>query len=90
MAKKRKKRAAPKKTAKLKVAKKKKAMRAARKKQPSAKGVTTGGSKVDARKSKPVEKAKRETAQKAMVALLDRRRYLSNLVREVTETLGDS
>jgi methionyl-tRNA synthetase len=65
MAKKRKKRAAPKKTAKLKVAKKKKAMRAARKKQPSAKGVTTGGSKVDARKSKPVEKAKRETAQKA-------------------------
>jgi molecular chaperone HscB len=32
----------------------------------------------------------RETAQKTMVALLDRRRYLSNLVREVTETLGDS
>ena len=32
----------------------------------------------------------RETAQKAMIALLDRRRYLSNLVREVTETLGDS
>jgi molecular chaperone HscB len=29
----------------------------------------------------------REAAQKTMVALLDRRRYLSNLVREVTETL---
>ena len=27
-------------------------------------------------------------AQKQMVALLDRRRYLSNLVRDVTETLG--
>jgi molecular chaperone HscB len=34
--------------------------------------------------------AAREAAQKTMVALLDRRRYLSNLVREVTETLGDS
>jgi molecular chaperone HscB len=33
--------------------------------------------------------ASREAAQKTMVALLDRRRYLSNLVREVTETLGD-
>ena len=33
--------------------------------------------------------ATREAAQKNMVALLDRRRYLSNLVREVTETLGD-
>ncbi len=30
----------------------------------------------------------RATAQKTMVALLDRRRYLSNLVRDVTETLG--
>jgi len=30
----------------------------------------------------------REGAQKAMVALLDRRRYLNNLVRDVTETLG--
>jgi molecular chaperone HscB len=30
----------------------------------------------------------RKSAQKAMVALLDRRRYLSNLLRDVTETLG--
>jgi molecular chaperone HscB len=30
----------------------------------------------------------REAAQKTMVALLDRRRYLSNLVRDVTDTLG--
>ncbi len=30
----------------------------------------------------------RHAAQKAMVALLHRRRYLSNLVRDVTETLG--
>jgi molecular chaperone HscB len=30
----------------------------------------------------------REAAKTAMVALLDRRRYLSNLVRDVTETLG--
>ncbi|HEY3704457.1 MAG TPA: Fe-S protein assembly co-chaperone HscB [Terracidiphilus sp.] len=30
----------------------------------------------------------RHTAQNNMVALLDRRRYLSNLVREVNETLG--
>ena len=30
----------------------------------------------------------REGAQDRMVALLDRRRYLSNLVRDVTETLG--
>jgi molecular chaperone HscB len=30
----------------------------------------------------------RAAAQKTMVALLDRRRYLSNLVRDVTETLG--
>ena len=29
----------------------------------------------------------RQASQKAMVALLDRRRYLSNLVRDVTETL---
>lgn len=33
--------------------------------------------------------AARQTAQRAMVALLDRRKYLSNLVRDVTETLGD-
>ncbi len=32
--------------------------------------------------------ASRKYAEKAMVALLDRRRYLSNLVRDVTETLG--
>jgi molecular chaperone HscB len=32
--------------------------------------------------------AARETAKTKMVALLDRRRYLSNLVRDVTETLG--
>jgi molecular chaperone HscB len=32
--------------------------------------------------------AARASAQKKMVALLDRRRYLSNLVRDVTETLG--
>ena len=32
--------------------------------------------------------ARRKAAQKAMVALLDRRRYLSNLLRDVTETLG--
>jgi molecular chaperone HscB len=30
----------------------------------------------------------RQAAQRTMVALLDRRRYLSNLVRDVTETLG--
>jgi molecular chaperone HscB len=30
----------------------------------------------------------RQAAQKMMVGLLDRRRYLSNLVRDVTETLG--
>jgi molecular chaperone HscB len=30
----------------------------------------------------------RKAAQQTMVALLDRRRYLSNLVRDVTETLG--
>jgi len=33
--------------------------------------------------------ATRETAKTAMVALLDRRRYLSNLVRDVTEALGE-
>jgi molecular chaperone HscB len=33
--------------------------------------------------------AARQTAQRAMVALIDRRKYLSNLVRDVTETLGD-
>jgi molecular chaperone HscB len=32
--------------------------------------------------------AARKTAEKTMVSLLDRRRYLSNLVRDVTETLG--
>jgi molecular chaperone HscB len=32
--------------------------------------------------------AVRKTAQKTMVALLDRRRYLSNLVRDVNEVLG--
>ena len=32
--------------------------------------------------------AARKKAEKEMVALLDRRRYLSNLVRDVTETLG--
>ena len=32
--------------------------------------------------------AARKNAEKTMVALLDRRRYLSNLVRDVTETLG--
>ena len=32
--------------------------------------------------------AARKHAEKTMVALLDRRRYLSNLVRDVTETLG--
>jgi molecular chaperone HscB len=30
----------------------------------------------------------REAAQKTLVALIDRRRYLSNLLRDVTETLG--
>jgi molecular chaperone HscB len=30
----------------------------------------------------------RKVAQRSMVALLDRRRYLRNLVRDVTETLG--
>ena len=34
------------------------------------------------------DEAARTTAQKKMVALLDRRRYISNLVRDVTETLG--
>jgi molecular chaperone HscB len=32
--------------------------------------------------------ARRQASQKRMVALLDRRRYLSNLLRDVTETLG--
>ncbi len=32
--------------------------------------------------------AVRAVSQKKMVALLDRRRYLNNLVRDVTETLG--
>ena len=32
--------------------------------------------------------AARKTAERKMVALLDRRRYLSNLVRDVNETLG--
>jgi molecular chaperone HscB len=34
------------------------------------------------------DEAARLAAQKNMVALLDRRRYLNNLVRDVTETLG--
>ena len=34
------------------------------------------------------DESARRPAQKRMVALLDRRRYLSNLVRDVTETLG--
>ena len=34
------------------------------------------------------DKAAREAAQKSMAALLDRRRYLSNLVRDVNATLG--
>jgi len=34
------------------------------------------------------DEAARNGAQKTMIALLDRRRYLNNLVREVTETLG--
>ncbi|HWG21022.1 MAG TPA: Fe-S protein assembly co-chaperone HscB [Terracidiphilus sp.] len=34
------------------------------------------------------DEAARQAAQNIMVALLDRRRYLSNLVREVNETLG--
>lgn len=34
------------------------------------------------------DEADRAVAQKTMVALLDRRRYLNNLVRDVTETLG--
>lgn len=34
------------------------------------------------------DEAARQAAQKTMVGLLDRRRYLSNLVRDVTETLG--
>ena len=34
------------------------------------------------------DEAARHDAQNKMVALLDRRRYLSNLVREVNETLG--
>jgi molecular chaperone HscB len=34
------------------------------------------------------DKAQRAAKQKRMVALLDRRRYLSNLVRDVSETLG--
>jgi len=34
------------------------------------------------------DESARQASQKRMVALLDRRRYLSNLVRDVTETLG--
>ncbi|MFZ1087171.1 MAG: Fe-S protein assembly co-chaperone HscB [Terracidiphilus sp.] len=44
--------------------------------------------RVEWRKWDEGEKAGRSAAQKRMVALLDRRRYLSNLVRDVTETLG--
>jgi molecular chaperone HscB len=35
------------------------------------------------------DETSKEGAQKSMVSLLDRRRYLNNLVRDVTETLGD-
>jgi molecular chaperone HscB len=34
------------------------------------------------------DEAGRQTSQNKMIALLDRRRYLSNLLRDVTETLG--
>jgi molecular chaperone HscB len=34
------------------------------------------------------DNVQRSSAQKRMVALLDRRRYLSNLVRDVNEVLG--
>jgi molecular chaperone HscB len=34
------------------------------------------------------DESMRKSTQQTMVALLDRRRYLSNLVRDVTETLG--
>jgi molecular chaperone HscB len=34
------------------------------------------------------DEAARKSSERAMVVLLDRRRYLSNLVRDVTETLG--
>ena len=34
------------------------------------------------------DNVKRSSAQKEMVALLDHRRYLSNLVRDVNEVLG--
>jgi molecular chaperone HscB len=34
------------------------------------------------------DEAVRQTAQNKMVGMLDRRRYLSNLLRDVTETLG--
>jgi molecular chaperone HscB len=44
--------------------------------------------RVEWRKWDDGDKAIRSAAQKHMVALLDRRRYLSNLVRDVTETLG--
>jgi molecular chaperone HscB len=36
------------------------------------------------------DKSTRQTAQATMIALIDRRRYLSNLIRDVTETLGAS
>ncbi|HWA93302.1 MAG TPA: Fe-S protein assembly co-chaperone HscB [Terracidiphilus sp.] len=35
------------------------------------------------------DESARAAAQKTMIALLDRRRYLRNLVRDVTEVLGD-
>jgi molecular chaperone HscB len=34
------------------------------------------------------DEPQRKAAQSTMVSLLDRRRYLNNLVRDVTETLG--
>ena len=35
------------------------------------------------------EEAARKESERKMVSLLDRRRYINNLVRDVTETLGD-
>ena len=34
------------------------------------------------------DEAARKESEKRMVSLLDRRRYINNLVRDVTETLG--
>ncbi len=35
------------------------------------------------------DEAVRKESEKKMVSLLDRRRYVNNLVRDVTETLGE-